>query len=155
MKVIIAGTEEFTDKEFLFQSCLDIIAKEQYEREIPNKELGFVSGHNPRGGDYYGEQFAKKYGFSPKLFPADWNNMSEQPCLPKNGFYGLYNALAGHNRNQRMIDHVAENGGGILIAFRINNSPGTTDVIKRAKKAGIKIFQIDYDKDRKIKIWNG
>ena len=153
LRIIIAGTEEYNDYPFLKETCLNIVAKEQYMREIPNKEVEFVSGHAPRGADYYGERFAKEYGFEPKLHPANWNDLDEVPCIPKTSHYGQYNALAGFNRNQRMADYAGENG--VLIAFRIGNGNGTTDMIKRAKKSGLKVYQIDYDKDRKIKIWNG
>ena len=148
LRVIIAGTEEYSDYPFLKEICFNIVAKEQYKRdEIPNGKVEFVSGHAPKGADYLGEKFAKEYGFVPKLFPANWNDLEEMPCIIKISYYGQYNSLAGFNRNQRMADYVGESG--ILIAFRINNSPGTTDMIKRAKKSGLKVFQIDYDKNKK------
>ncbi len=148
LRIIITGTEEYSDYDFLKETCLNIISKEQCDRVLP---IEFVSGHAPRGADYYGEKFAKEFGFTPKLFPANWNDLTESPCFEKEGHYGKYNSLAGFNRNQRMADYAVD---GILIAFRINKGHGTTDMIKRAKKANLKVYQIDYDKDKKIKIWH-
>jgi len=152
MKIIIAGSIEFSDYLFLKEMCLKIIHGEQINRKVQNKYLEFISG-TAKGADVLGERFAKAYGFKPKLFPANWTDLTP-PVITGVNSRGVYNKLAGHNRNQKMVDYVVENGGGILIAFRINNSAGTTDMIRRAKKANIKVFQVDYDKEKKIKIWD-
>ncbi len=161
MKIIICGSQTFTDRAYLNEACLDIIAREQYNRVIPNNQLEFVSGHAPKGADYYGEKFAIHHKFQPKLFPADWNNL--EPEVPENwgnspvlfykpDYYGGYNALAGMLRNQRMVNYMER--GDIVIAFRVGDSKGTSDMIRRSKKAGLKVYQIDYDKERKVKVWN-
>lgn len=65
---------------------------------------------------------------------AEWDNLDALPCVVKNNKQGkLYNALAGHNRNQRII-----NDADFLIAFT-HGSSGTRDSIEKARKKGIPI----------------
>lgn len=156
MKILICGSKSFTDKEYLFATCLDIISRNQYLLEISTADMEIVSGKNPKGADFYGEQFAKKHKIRVKEFPAKWDDLTAVPTIigtTKNG--KQYNKLAGFNRNQEMIDYISDDPNSICIAFRVEGSPGTTDTIKRAKKAGIRTYQIDYDKGKKIKVWNG
>jgi hypothetical protein len=165
MKILISGSRKFTDKYFLDETLNDIVSKEQYNREIPNSGLEMVSGNNPSGADWLCERWAKANNISLKLFPANWSDINpatpknwgdKSPTfLPKDTFYGVTNKMAGYLRNQEMANYVFDFDEKVMIAFRIGESPGTSDMIRRAKKLGIKIYQIDYDKDKKIKIWNG
>ena len=79
MKIIIAGSRLYTDRDFLFKECLNIISKLQYDYEIPVSEVEILSGHNPNGADYFGEKFANTYKVKLKLFPADWNDITTPP----------------------------------------------------------------------------
>jgi hypothetical protein len=77
LRIIIAGSRKLDDYPFFEKVCLDIISREQYNREIPNKELEIVSGNNPGGADFYGEKLSKKFlNREATLFPADWNDMN-------------------------------------------------------------------------------
>jgi hypothetical protein len=84
MKLIIAGSREFTDAIFL-------------ENVIPHrinvKDIEEVVSGGARGVDQLGEAFAKKHGIPIKPFyvtKADWNT---------------YGAAAGPMRNGRMADY--------------------------------------------------
>ena len=160
LRIIIAGSRKLDDYPFFEKICLDIISKEQYAREIPNKEVEIVSGNNPGGADFYGEKFCKKFlNREATLFPADWNDLTPPVILGTN-HYGSYNKLAGNNRNQKMADYLLENGGGILIAFDAEESKartGTKDMIRISKKAKFKVYHVKCEdkKSHKIKIWNG
>ena len=154
MKILICGSRTFEDYNFLDKTMTDIISKNQYDLEIPNKELEIVSGNNPRGGDYQGEKWSRKNNISLKLFPADWNDMSP-PVIVGQNYYGAYNKLAGINRNEKMVQYILGFENSICIAFDMDTA-GTKDTIRRCKKAGIKTYQIKLDKDGnwKEKIWN-
>ena len=73
---------ELKNKEFVFKTLDDIVSKEQYDKEIPNKDLEIVSGNNAKGADYWGELWAKKNNLKLMLFPAEWNN--KKPKKPEN-----------------------------------------------------------------------
>lgn len=153
MRILICGSQKFEDYVFLEKMCTDIISKHQYDYVIPNKDLEIVSGHAPRGGDWLAEKWAKKNKLKIREFPAEWNNMDVPIVSEGMSYYGKYNKLAGLQRNTKMVDYVAEDNG-IVIAFRTQDSKGTSDTIAKAKKAGLKVYQIDYDKEKKLKVWN-
>ena len=144
MKIIISGSMDFTDRDFLFSECLEIIAKLQYKHEIAMTDVEIVSGHNPRGADYYGERFAEKYGIKTKLFPANWNDITTPPVIIKPNFYGSYNALAGKNRNEQMAKYATKDDIAFLIAFCVDKSPGTKHMVSIAKRYGMKIFLYEF-----------
>lgn len=153
MKVLIVGSREFQDYDYLDKVSVDIISREQYEKEIPCSELEIVSGH-AEGADRLAENFAFHHGLPIQLFPADWNRLevsgSEQLFIKEN-FYGKYNAMAGVNRNTKMVEWVRQNGGGIVIAFIQGDSKGAKDTIRKSKIAGLKVYQVDYEK-KKVKV---
>lgn len=150
MKVIICGAREFSDYKFLEDKCLKIISREQYDQELPNSEIEIVSGH-ARGADEMGEKFSLKWlKKKAKLFPANWDDLETPPVyLKKNTFGEWMNALAGSNRNQAMAEYVTGNGGGICVGFIKGKSNGTKDMLRIARKLKIKVYKIDYDKEKK------
>lgn len=168
MKVIICGSRNFpmANRDFFEKTCKDILVKEQYDKIIPKWEIEIVSGNNPKGVDWLGEQWAKANEIALKLFPADWRN--ENPKRPENwgsqnrllmlkqDTYGNYNMLAGYVRNQEMANY---SKGGIALAFdteKTNKKTGTRDMIARAKKSNMKVYHIKCSdmNDVKIKVWN-
>ena len=144
MKIIIAGSRLYTDKDFLFLECFEIIAKLQYEHEIPLSDIEIFSGHNPNGADYYGEKFAEKYKIKLRLFPADWNDVTTPPVFIKYNSFGSYNAMAGNVRNEKMAQCATQNDVGVLIAFAVNASPETKNMVSIAKRYGMKIFLYEF-----------
>jgi len=103
MKVIIAGSRNFTDYQKLKETC-DTILRDQTNIEI-------VSG-NCRGADLLGEQYAKERGYKITQFPADWNK---------------YGKSAGPKRNQQMANYA-----DALIAFWDGKSKGNKHMIEMA-----------------------
>ncbi len=103
MKLIIAGSRSFTDRNLLFRLCDHML---QYQAVIE-----IVSG-TARGADQLGEEYAKIRGFSIKRFPANWE---------KNGKF------AGKIRNLQMGQYA-----DALIAFWDGKSKGTKHMIEVA-----------------------
>jgi hypothetical protein len=137
MRVIVAGSRKFNNYPFLEKECIRILK----EIHAP-KDVVIVSG-TADGADTLGEQFAEKYNLDIEYFPAEWDNLDARPCFIKTGKNGKeYNSLAGFNRNEEMAKYAAEDNG-VLICFRVNHSPGSSDMIARAKKHGLKVFEID------------
>jgi len=88
-------------------------------------EITQVISGGARGVDKLGERYANDYGLELAVFPADWN---------KNG------KAAGDIRNAEMAVV-----GEALIAVRLNNSTGTTDMIKKMKNKGCPIYVVEYE----------
>lgn len=110
MKVIIAGSRDFSDYEKLKEVC-DYMLSRQTDVEI-------VSGA-ARGADILGEQYAKEKGHSLKQFPAEWDKFGKR---------------AGYLRNEDMAKY-----SDALIAFWDGKSKGTEHMISLAKKYNLKV----------------
>ena len=129
-KIIIAGSRSFVDYSFLKMTL------NQYITET----VVVVSGC-AAGADALGERWALENGYHVEKHPADWKNLDVPICKVRYNKYGPYNAMAGHNRNQEMLQSVRENpDGGFVIAFWDGQSRGTENMIQIAEDAGIKVF---------------
>ncbi len=111
MKVIIAGSREFKDYEFLKQK-LDYLL--QYVKD----EIEIVSG-TANGADRLGERYAIERGYRIAHFPADWNQ------FPR---------VAGFMRNEDMAKYA-----NACVVFWKNKSKGSGHMISMAKKYNIKL----------------
>ncbi len=114
MKVIIAGSREFSNFELLKEKC---------EELITNEEVEIVSG-TARGADKMGEEYAKAKGYSIKRFPANWTK---------------YGKSAGYLRNKEMAEYADS-----AIIFWDGSSKGTKHMIDLAKEKGLKVSVILY-----------
>ena len=94
------------------------------ERELRKFDKDTIVIHGDcRGADKLGAFVAERLGLRVKPFPAKWH---------------IYKRGAGPVRNQQMID---EGRPELVLAFHenISESVGTIDMIKKAKRAGIKV----------------
>ena len=111
----------------------------EYLNNNINKISCIVSG-GAKGVDTIAENWAKENNIDRKIFLADWNNTDVPNAIIKyNKFGKKYNANAGFIRNTDIINY-----SDLIIAFRYNMSPGTTDSINKAIKLNkkIKIFDL-------------
>jgi hypothetical protein len=118
-RVIVAGGRKFADYKLLARTLDRLIG-----RVCKRDEVEIVSGKAP-GADQLGEKWARKNRYRVKEFPADWDSMP---------------TAAGRTRNQEMANYSTH-----LIAFWDGESPGTRDMISRAKQRGLKVKVIRYD----------
>lgn len=110
MKVIVAGPRDVDDYAQVVKAIED--------SGFPIGEV--VSGKAP-GVDTLGEQYAKEKGIKVKDFPANWEKLG---------------AAAGPIRNQQM----AEYAEGLVAVVKDGGSPGTSDMISRARAEGLKVY---------------
>lgn len=111
MKLIIAGSRNFTNYQKLRKAC-DHFLQDQNNIEI-------VSGAYYRGADKLGEQYAKEKGYKLTQFPANWERFGK---------------AAGPKRNQQMANY-----GDALIAFWDEKSKGTKNMIGLANQNNLKV----------------
>lgn len=129
-KVIIAGSRTFSDYALL----------EKYLDSLIEHPVIIVSGC-AKGADSLGELYAKNKGYLIEKHPANWSNITVSNCIIKRNGYGIYNALAGYNRNIEMLESIKNCvDGGFVVAFWDGKSKGTKDMIDIAKKNGIDVF---------------
>lgn len=115
MKVIIAGSRDFSDYPLLERKCNYLFMN------TPATEI--VSG-TAKGADTLGEDYAKSYEIPVKQFPADWKQ---------------YGKSAGHVRNEQMAEYA-----DALIAFWNGSSNGTKHMISTARKLGLKVRVVQF-----------
>ncbi|MEU5322912.1 SLOG family protein [Streptomyces sp. NPDC021056] len=94
------------------------------------------------GADTIGDQWAKRNGILVRERPADWEGPCGPECKPghrRRNRRGIeYCPLAGHRRNQGMVDE----GPAVFVAAQVNGSTGTADCIRRAETAGIPVWRV-------------
>ena len=112
MRIIVCGGRDFSDRDFLNRT-LDQCAKSYVIDAI-------IEG-NSRGADRMAGFWARKHGIDNLKYPPDWDR---------------YGPAAGPMRNQEMID---DGRADALIAFP--GGKGTADMIARAKKAGLAVWE--------------
>lgn len=94
------------------------------------------------GADTIGDRWAKRNGLLVRERPADWEGPCGAECQPghrRRNRRGIeYCPLAGHRRNQQMVDERPV----LFVAASYRNSSGTADCSRRAKDAGIPVHTI-------------
>lgn len=119
LRVIIAGTRSFNDYELLKRTCDRLLTGAT--------EIIIVSGKAP-GADKLGEGYARERGYDVDPYPAAWDDITVPGAvIKKNRFGKLYNAKAGHDRNEKMARNA-----DLLICFWDGKSTGTADMMERA-----------------------
>jgi hypothetical protein len=121
-RVIIAGTRSFNDYELLRDSCNNLLSEKQRTHTVV-----VISG-TARGADQMGERYARERGFQLRRFPADWEQ---------------YGKSAGHIRNAKMAGNA-----DALIAFWDGESKGTKNMIDNARRKGLAVRVIQYQKPK-------
>jgi len=116
-RVIVAGSKDFNDYDFLKEKLDHLLAK-----KLEDFEINIVSG-TAVGADKLGERYANENGFDIHRYPADWNKFGKS---------------AGYLRNVQM----AENADACVV-FRVNNSKGSTHMINIANEKNILVRYYD------------
>lgn len=117
MRVIIAGTRTFEDREKIF-AVLDYL----------HSLYGFtavISGL-ARGPDTIGKEWAEERGIPVECCAADWKK---------------YGNAAGIIRNSQMANEAGPSGR--LVAFHDNVSTGTADMIRKMDGRVLHIYNIE------------
>ena len=136
LRVIIAGSRDFSDYELLKKSAIEIITKKTMLPDLTR----IISG-GARGADTLGERFANEMGLEISRFIPDWDGLGKR---------------AGYVRNAEMAKFAVEDDNdGMLIAFWDGKSRGTKHMIDLAKRYGLEVHVVSFWLRRENKhIWN-
>jgi YspA, cpYpsA-related SLOG family len=118
MRILVTGSRDWDDPWIIEQ----MLRRAAYG----HREVTLVSGHCPNGVDAYAEEIAYELDWHVEIHPAEWLAWGKR---------------AGFIRNQQMVDL----GADICLAFRRNNSKGTTHCGQAAEAAGIPTVWIEYE----------
>lgn len=126
LRIIIAGSRNFTDYKFLKTSIRDILKNTSLEGI---SKIKIISG-TAKGADQLGERFAKQFNLEIVRFPADWDR---------------YGRSAGYIRNEQMAKYSVEDDNyGMLVAFWDGESKGTKHMINLANKHGLDVHIVRF-----------
>lgn len=115
MKCIIAGSRSIRGGNYVDKAM----------RLCPfTLDITEVLSGKAQGVDTLGERWAEKHGIPVKDFPAGWRDAD-----------GVLDRSAGHRRNEQMAVYAEA-----LVAVWDGQSPGTADMIRRARKHRLEIF---------------
>lgn len=130
MRVLIFGGRDFRDQSMM-QRALDNFY-------LANGAITYVIHGCAAGADSMGMMFARNWLCIPDSgdeFKADWKNIDVAGAVVKTNQHGQYNALAGHQRNERMIVEGKPDWG-----MCFPGGSGTADMKARLIKAGIPVW---------------
>lgn len=128
--ILVCGGREYADMDRVTQA-LDLV-----HESTPVTRL--IHG-GARGADTLGKNWAQGRGIDEKGYPADWADIDVPGA--KIRFHAddtPYNAAAGTQRNQQMLD---EEDIDLVVAFP--GGRGTDDMRGRALKSGVAVLDID------------
>jgi predicted Rossmann-fold nucleotide-binding protein len=122
MKVLVCGGRSFEDYPALMRALDALHAK----RPVTTIIHGGARGADTGAADWAAYR-AEKYGEDIKVicFYADWLR---------------HGRAAGHKRNQQMLDEAKPD---VAVAFP--GGPGTADMVRRARAAGVQVYAVDLD----------
>lgn len=115
MRVLITGGRDYNDYVTLYHALDDI--QDKYG------QFACVITGDATGADHWAESWAWMQKIKHLKFAADWTG---------------YGRAAGPIRNQIMIDEAKP-----TLCIKFPGGKGTADMIRRAKKAGIKVIEIE------------
>lgn len=127
LRLVVCGGRTYSDRAAVFAN-LDHV----HER----RHIALVIEGGASGADTFAREWAQARGVPYVTEEADWKNLDVPGAVPKKGKYGWYNAVAGHQRNQRMIDLHHPTGG---IAFP--GGTGTADMVQRLTEARLPVWE--------------
>lgn len=133
-RVLIFGGRDFNNVETFHFTLLAFVRA--------NGPISCIIHGNAKGADSWAAFHAREYHIPERPFPAKWNDIYAPGAVIKytRGPNGkAYNALAGHWRNQEMIDIGKPDWG---IGFK--GGSGTADMATRLERAGIPIWNGGY-----------
>lgn len=150
MKVLVFGSRTFADRD-LIHLQLDALADSLGPAERLYVINGFASG-----ADRTADEWASSHDRGqPMRYPADWQNCDTAhhavPCPADGGahrrrFHGAvrpagddYCPLAGHRRNQRMVDVARPDLALGFVDKPLAESRGSADMHRRLLAAGVQV----------------
>lgn len=134
MRVIVTGGRDKTsreDREMVFRGL------DYYHNTIGITLV--IEGGEKRGIDHWAEQWADSRDVHHVKEEADWNNIDAPGAVVRSRTFGSvtkeYNAKAGPDRNQRMIDDYNPDA-----CIHFPGGDGTHNMIELSIKAGLTIY---------------
>lgn len=127
MIIVVTGGRDFNDRAAVF------LALGLLHKQFPITEL--IEG-GASGVDNLCKQWAQLHGIPVRSCQAAWDDLTVPGAVVKQGKHGGYNAVAGHQRNQAMLEGEPRPTYGVVFP----GGRGTADMHRRMLKAGLTVW---------------
>ncbi|MEU9014212.1 SLOG family protein [Streptomyces sp. NPDC048479] len=137
-RICLTGSRSWPEPQLLADTLMDVWHD---ATQLGYDGIQLEHGACEDGADALGDLWAIGHGIPRHREPADWSGPCAPDCKPghrRRGRRGDYCPTAGRRRNQLLVDR----GPVLVVAAHHNNSAGTADCMRRAKKAGIPVRRI-------------
>lgn len=122
MKIIACGSRSWTDREMVYMVLDRVSVIRKLDWDIWEHRVRMLIHGGAKGADEMAGQWALIAGIPQTVFRAQWD---------------VFGRRAGMIRNQLML---TEGKPDLVLAFRMpGKSPGTDDMIRRAREAGVRV----------------
>jgi len=111
--LLVCGGRDFDNAERAFAVL---------NRTAERVEITAVRHGGARGADNLAGLWASEHGYPEQVYPAEWATKGKG---------------AGPIRNQAMID-----AGGVVAVVALPGGPGTADMVRRARAAGLPVWEV-------------
>jgi hypothetical protein len=125
MRVIVCGSRDW-EGIWATQKVHDVMLGVEIMANALGSPLQVVHGNCPTGADAIVDRWARRRGYEPILYHAEWGKLGKP---------------AGFIRNTSM----ALGGGDLCIGFLKDSSRGTIDMTEKAKAQRVPTFIIDWN----------
>lgn len=125
VRVIVCGSRNW-EGIWATSRIHDVMLALEVLAQAIGQKLEVVHGGCPTGADAIVDRWARRRGYEPIVFEANWAALGR---------------AAGPVRNSAM----ALAGGDICVGFLKDDSSGTIDMMGKAKKYGITTFTVDWE----------
>lgn len=127
MIVVVTGGRDFTDRDAVWAALTALHAQHPITELIEGEASGV---------DTLCREWAEIYNIPVRRCPADWSDLTVPGAVIKQGKHGPYNAVAGHQRNQSMLEGEPRPTYGVVFP----GGRGTADMHRRMLKAGLTVW---------------
>jgi hypothetical protein len=125
VKVIVCGSRDW-EGVYAEARIQEVLTSVQDLTKLIRSPLVIRHGGCPTGADAIADRWARRRGYEPEVFKADW---------------ATYRRAAGPFRNSSM----AKAGADMCLAFLREESSGTRDMIEKARAEKIPTFVIPWE----------
>ncbi len=123
-RVVVFGGRKFSDRRWLYRAL---------DRVHTRRAITCIIEGEASGADTLARLWAKDRGVAVDPYPADWSNIERPGALVRRNKAGkLYDALAGHVRNELML-----RVGRPQLAIGFPGGTGTRDMTVRCLEFGL------------------
>lgn len=125
MRVVICGSRHW-EGIWATQRIHDVMLALEVLAQALGTKLEIAVGDCPTGADAIVDRWARRRGYEPIVFKADWSHLGRAAGPVRNSTMGLA-------------------GGDICVGFLRDNSSGTIDMTGKARKYGMATFVVDWE----------